>query len=138
MFLSNRLAPMFEMPEVDELLNKVFSGFGGAVHTFPPVNCWSGKDCVYISSELPGVKSETIELTVVGDQLVLKGTCENDEVCSEARLLQEERRTGSFQRSIPLPYRVDADKVEARMRNGVLWIKLPRSERDKAHQIKVN
>lgn len=137
MFLAKRIASILDLPDVDELFTGLFSGAGGAVHIFPPLNCWSGKDCAYVSSELPGFKSEDIDVSIVGDTLVLRGRCEGDGV-KDAEMLREERRIRSFERSIPLPFRVDADNVEAHIRNGVLWVKLPRSERDMPKQIKIS
>jgi len=137
MFLANRLAPILDLPDVNELFDGLFSGVGGAVHVFPPVNCWSGKDCAYVSAELPGFKAEDIEVSIVGDTLVMNGKCSGDDVAKDAQIIRVERDLKTFERSIPLPFRVNADRVEARMRNGVLWVKLPRCDRDKPRQIKI-
>jgi HSP20 family protein len=105
--------------------------------SFPAMNIWSNEEGVLITSEVPGVKSEDIDIQVVGDTLTLSGERKPDEVQGDARYHRQERGYGKFARSIQLPFSVDVNRVDARFKNGVLLIKLPRAEEDKPKKIAV-
>jgi HSP20 family protein len=103
----------------------------------PLLNLWSGKDDLVVTVELPGVEAKDVDISVVGDQLTVRGKREAEAVGEDAAWVRQERPVGEFVRSIQLPYRVDADKVTAEMRNGVLRVTLPRHEADRPRQIVV-
>lgn len=105
--------------------------------TFPPVNVWEDSENLYAEAELPGVKSESLDITVVGNELTLKGerTTPSDEGVTFHR---RERGTGSFTRTLHLPVEVDANRVDANLTNGVLLITLPKAEAAKPKKVQVN
>ena len=131
--------------EMDRLFEDVFEGFGFPrlggdpwfSPGFPAVNLWEDADNVYAEAELPGLKLEDIELTVAGDELTLKG--ERKACCDrkEATYHRQERSTGSFVRVIRLGMEVDADRIEAALRDGVLRITLPKSAQAKPRKVEV-
>jgi HSP20 family protein len=92
-----------------------------------------------VTFELPGVREKEVSLNITGDVLTLKGErrWEKGELKDESyhRL---ERVYGKFERSVPLPVPVQADKVRATYRDGVLEIKLPKAEEVKAKEIKID
>lgn len=105
--------------------------------SFPPVNLWEDDDCLYAEAELPGLKLPDLEITVTGDnELALKGKREPT-APEKVAWHRQERGSGSFERVLTLPVRVDAAKVEARLENGVLTIKLAKSETAKPRKITV-
>jgi HSP20 family protein len=105
--------------------------------TFPAVNMWQGEQSVAVSTELPGVSPDDIEISVKDDLLTLTGERKAPDVGDKAVWHRRERTFGKFARSIQLPFRVDAKKVEARFQDGVLEIEMQRPEEDKPRRIKV-
>ncbi len=93
---------------------------------YPAVNIWEDESNVYAEAELPGMNLEDLEIYVTGrNQLSIKGERKAPQV-EKGQWLRQERPFGVFQRIITLPVDVDADKVEARLQNGVLTITMPK------------
>ena len=113
--------------------DRSFFGFGG----FPPMNVWEESDQVFVEAELPGQDLKDLEIYVTGgNQLTVKG--ERKQASSEKGVWhRQERGFGQFTRTLTLPFSVDANKVEARLENGVLKIKLGKHESAKARKIEV-
>ncbi|MCX8024762.1 MAG: Hsp20/alpha crystallin family protein [Thermanaerothrix sp.] len=104
---------------------------------FPPMNVWTNNDGAVVTVELPGVKPEQIEVSVVGDTLTLRGQRVAEDLPEGAHYQRRERFQGEFARSLQLPFTIDADHVEAQYENGILTITLPRAEADKPKRITV-
>ena len=104
----------------------------------PPVDIYEteGHDLV-LKAELPDMAREDIELTVERNVLTLKGTRKRPADVKEEQIRRIERRYGSFSRSFTLPPTVDATKVSADYKNGVLTVKLPFREEAKPRTINV-
>ena len=104
----------------------------------PPVDIYEtdGHDLV-LKAELPDMAREDIELTVERNTLTLKGTRKRPGNVKEDQVRRIERRYGSFSRSFALPNTVDATKVTADYKNGVLTVKLPFREESKLRTITV-
>ena len=104
----------------------------------PPVDIYetAGHDLV-IKAELPDVNREDVEVTVENNTLTLKGTKSLPTDVKEEQFRRVERRYGSFARSFTLPNTVDATKVSAEYKNGVLTVKLPFREEAKPRSINV-
>ena len=104
--------------------------------TFPAMDLWEDGDALRAEVELPGMKVGDLDVSVVGDELTIKGerTVESEE---SARFHRHERCAGSFHRVLQLPVQVDADKVEATLRDGVLTIVLPKAEATRTRKIEV-
>ena len=104
----------------------------------PPVDIYEteGHDLV-LKAELPDMAREDIELTVERNILTLKGTRKRPADVKEEQIRRIERRYGSFSRSFTLPPTVDAGKVSADYKNGVLTVKLPFREEAKPRAITV-
>jgi len=105
---------------------------------FPPVNVKEDADHYLLSAELPGVKPEDLEISVKGKQVSLQGERKSRELPEGARYHRRERNQAGFSRLVGLPSEVDADKVEARLENGVLHVKLPKAEAAKPRKISVS
>jgi len=127
--------------EVDRLFSDLLRGPEtgltlGRRRTFPPINVWEDGDDLFVEAELPGMKSESLDITVVGDELTLKGE-RPDQAQDGLTYHRRERGTGAFTRVVRLPVEVDANQVNAALNNGVLLITLPKSEAAKPKKVKV-
>jgi len=131
--------PLREAERLHRDMHRLFSGLvpSHAARVWPPVNVWTGRDDALVTAELPGIDPAKLDITVVGDTLTLSGTREPAEAGEGQVVNRLERETGDFARTIQLPFRVEADKVEAAYAKGVLQIKLPRLEADKPKQIAI-
>jgi len=115
--------------QIDSLFEDWFGRSMGGVLA-PRVDIAEDDRAVTLTAELPGVKEADIEVSLVGDQLSIKGEkrSEHDEKKEmEGRTLHRMERTyGAFQRTLTLPYQVDPAQVSAQFRDGVLTISLPK------------
>jgi HSP20 family protein len=101
----------------------------------PAVNVYQDKDRFTVVVELPGLKKEEIEISLHDDTLTIAGERKREE-SSEQEFLTE-RLYGKFQRSLTLPTAVDAQKVKATYKDGLLQVVLPKAEEAKPKQIEV-
>jgi HSP20 family protein len=132
------------LQQLQSEMNRLFQPWGeegvrgpGAA-SYPPVNVWEEGDAVLVQAELPGMRIEDLEIFVTGnDQLTLKGERRPPEVAKNAVQHRQERGFGSFVRVLPLPFPVDANHVEARLDNGVLYVRMPKHEAAKPRKIVV-
>ena len=105
----------------------------------PPVDIYEtdGHDLV-LKVELPDMAREDIELTVENNKLTLKGTRKRPADVKDEQFRRVERRYGPFSRSFALPNTVDAGKVTADYKNGMLTVKLPFREEARPRTIQVD
>ena len=127
--------------EMDRLLSGFVGNVGdlpwpGLVRGRPAVNLWESGDALKLELELPGVRSDQIELSVIGDELSIK-VDRPDAEPQHATYHRRERGVGAFARVLRLPVEVDADRVEAELRHGVLTITLSKAESARPRKIQV-
>jgi HSP20 family protein len=142
MMRTNRLfplSPLGALQTLDRMLETFDPLRGGmplSPAAFPAVNLWEDAELLYAEAELPGVRMEDVEVLVVGNELTLKG---NRAQASDGKGVfhREERGTGEFSRVIALPYEVDAAKVEATLKDGILTVVMPKAEQARARRITV-
>src|SRR4029078_10140737 len=114
--------------QIDSLFEDWFGrSMGGALA--PRVDVAEDERNVTLTAELPGVKESDIDVSLIGDQLTIKGEKrsqhdERQEV--EAPIPRTERSYGAFQRTLTVPYRIDPGEVSAQFDDGVLTITLPK------------
>ena len=119
----------------EELANSFFkpsSLFGGT----PSINLYQNEDEVVVTALVPGYDAESIEMNVVDNRFLLKGN-PNKEQNEGYTLVREEINTSEFMRSFDLPFKINSERVEANLKNGVLVVKLPKREEEKAKKITV-
>jgi HSP20 family protein len=104
---------------------------------FPPMNIWTCETGAVLRTEIPGISSEDVEISLVHDTLTIKGQRRPENLKEGESCHRNERGCGQFTRSIQLPFAVEVDKVEARFADGVLQITLPRAEAEKPRKINV-
>lgn len=92
--------------------------------SYPPVNISEGEEDIVVMSEIPGMDTEDIELTLNEKSLIIRGTKKNE----VGNYYRQERPTGSFQRIINLNVPVRADAIKASMKDGVLRVVLPKAK----------
>ena len=107
----------------------------GAV--FPAVNLYEREDAFVLTAELPGVRPEAVEVTLEGSTVTIRGERKIEYPEKETSVHRRERQSGSFRRAFELPVPIEADKVEAIQRNGVLMLRLPKSAEHQPRQISV-
>jgi HSP20 family protein len=105
--------------------------------TSPAVDMYQTDDEVVVRVALPGFKADEVQINVTGDVLHLRGEMQQQEEKKERAWHIREQRWGSFERSIPLPTDVTADRAAADFENGILTITLPKAEEVKPKTITV-
>ena len=126
--------------EMDRLLTGVLRRPDGLVpgvfRNQPAINVWEQDDALKVEMELPGVKSEQLDISVAGGELSVKVNAP-EEAGDGVTYHRRERPVGSFSRLVRLPIAVNADRVEADLHDGVLTITLPKAESAKPRKINV-
>ena len=125
--------------DMERLSEGITRGYtrGSGAGVFPLMNLTEDKDAYYIRAELPGVKANEIELSVTGDSISISGERKIANEDNDAKYHRRERESGKFSRILNLPGPVDVEKVDASSVDGVLTIKLPKSEAAKPRQITI-
>ncbi|MCK4859940.1 MAG: Hsp20/alpha crystallin family protein [Candidatus Omnitrophica bacterium] len=92
---------------------------------------------IVIKSTIAGVKSEDLDISITNDMITIKGARRQGESVPQENYYYQELYWGPFSRSVILPVDVDTEKAKASMKNGILTIRLPKTEREKTKVIKV-
>lgn len=142
------LAPFERMDEVfDEFFRRPFSR--GIWPSFPrmfeerepspSVDIYEVGDNIIVKSELPGLSKEDIEINLTDDTITLLGEKKKEEKIEKRNYFRMERSYGSFKRSFALPAEVQTNKAKASFTNGVLEVKIPKTEaaKKREHKIKI-
>jgi len=146
-----RWDPFREFVQIQDRLNRVFSdayGRGSGANDeglmttgtwVPPVDIYQNGDHeLILTTELPDMTREDIDITVDNGTLTIKGEKKLSSEVKEEQFHRIERRYGAFSRSFSLPQTVDPHKVSAEYKNGVLTVRLPLREEAKPRSIKVD
>jgi len=130
------------LQQVQSEVNRLFDRWAGDERTpgfggFPALNIWEDDAHCFVEAELPGIELKDLEITVTGgNQLTLKGERRTPSL-ENGVWHRQERAFGTFSRTLTLPFHVDPEKVEARLDNGVLTVKLAKHESAKPRKIAV-
>jgi len=103
----------------------------------PVVDLYEEKDDIVVKAELPGMEKDNIEVNLLDNRLTIKGEKKKEEEVKREGYYRSERSYGSFVRSLELPSEVQTDKIKAAFKNGVLEIRLPKTEEAKKRETKV-
>jgi len=134
----NRLDPFREMARIQEEMNRLFNETANTGEgAFPPANVWADADEALVTVELPGVNPSDIHLSVQNDELLIEGERKEFQFKEDEEVHRQERRFGPFKRNVALPFRVDSSRIDAKYRNGVLNVQLPRPEAEKPRKIQI-
>jgi HSP20 family protein len=101
------------------------------------VDVYQDKDNVIVETEIPGVKSEDVDITVENDVLTISGNKQEKKEVKREDYYRKEMRCGSFSRSVILPMQVKSSEAKASFKDGVLKITLPKADEIKSKKIKI-
>lgn len=101
------------------------------------IDVYQTESDIVIKSTIAGVNPEDIDISITNDMVTIKGKRVKDEKVETDNYYYQELYWGAFSRSIILPVEVDTDKAKAIIKNGILTIKLPKSEKIKTKKIRV-
>jgi HSP20 family protein len=104
----------------------------------PAIDMYEKDNKYIVKAELPGLKEEDVDVSVVGDRLTIKGEKKTESEVEEEDYYRSERSYGSFFRSIDLPQDANADKVEANFENGVLEVSISKIPAAKPKKVTVS
>ena len=137
------LDPLRELEQLQRRMDRLFQNAFGLERSpwqggvYPLVNISEDRDHLYVRAELPGVKAESLEITVQDSSLILRGERKIPTEEKQVNYHRREREAGFFRRVVALPARIQADKVEATCKDGILSIKLAKPEEVKPRKIQV-
>jgi len=103
----------------------------------PPVDIFEDKEQVVVTAEMPGVEPKDVDLRVENGTLTLRGERKLEREDQQEQYLRIERSYGTFSRMFSLPTTVDAERIKAEFKNGLLKITLPKREESKPKSIHV-
>lgn len=129
---------------LQEQLNRLFDdSFRGrwnesALTTWAPaVDIFETENELVVKADLPDIAEKDLDVRVENNMLTIQGERKFEETVDKDNYLRVERAYGSFTRSFALPNTVDADKIRAEYKNGVLTVQLPKRAEAKPKQVKV-
>jgi HSP20 family protein len=101
------------------------------------IDAYQDEDSIFIKAPIAGVNIDDLEISITDEIVSIKGTRKNDTELARENYFVQECYWGSFMRSYILPVSVDAGKAEARLRDGILTITIPKQEKTKTRVLKV-
>ena len=126
-------------------MDRIFGDFGRSFDNVPGLtfrssgprtNLYENGDTFEIRAEVPGIAKDDLNVNIQGNYLEISGS-RTDDTPDGYKVHRTERGTSTFSRSFTLPDDVDADKVEAQLKDGILYLTLPKSEVAKPKQITI-
>jgi HSP20 family protein len=139
-----------EFDRLQRELNNLFNALSGTgrkafttdplwstARLFPLLNVRENEGMYIVTAEMPGMKTEDLEIKIEGDTLSLKGERKASDAGEGASYHRRERATGTFQRSLTLPARVDPESVKATYKDGVLSISMKKEKAAMPKQIQI-
>jgi HSP20 family protein len=135
---------LMEMQDrINRMFDEFFPGFSPApwaeerMEWLPLVDVSETDDAVRVTAELPGVQAKDVDISLTEDLLTVRGEKKSEKEEKKRDYHRVERSYGLFTRTVRLPAAVDADKVEATFKDGVLTITMPKQEEAKTRKVKV-
>lgn len=148
-----RWDPFNEMALLSENLNKIFNRFfdEGLLSPkksmfrdelfrgkwSPDVDIYETKDSIIVKADLPGIQKDKVKVEVKDNVLTIRGERKEEKEINGNNVYRVERQYGEFYRSFSLPGKVDASKIKAKYKDGILEVTLPKPEEAKGKEIKV-
>lgn len=138
------LTPMREFVSLRDALDRLFEDsiirppaiFDGTTVPFS-VDLYDTPEAYMLKAALPGMKPDDIAIDATAGMVTIKGEYKEEKESKAENFIRKELRTGSFHRSFELPLSIDPAKVEAKFKDGILEVTLPKAEVVKPKQIKV-
>jgi len=138
--------PLEELGTLRHEMDRLFERFFGEWPTWPKYDAgWApridlaeNKDSVTIKAELPGLEAKEVDVSIFRDTLTIKGEKKEEHEEKDEHYHLVERSHGAFSRMVRLPTAVDAEKIKATFKNGVLTVTLPKTEEARQKAISVS
>ncbi len=141
-----RWEPLSELMSLREAMDRLFEesfvrprtalmpffGAGGLA-----LDMYETEEALVVTADVPGIKAEDLDISITGDVLTIKGETRMEQEVKRENYHRQERRYGAFSRSVALPTPVNADQAEAKFKDGVLTLTIPKAEEAKPKVIKV-
>ena len=141
-------SPWREMATANNYFNRFFDnavtkgGFDSGelelTHWHPMVDIYDREGEIVIKAELPGLEKKDITIDVKDRVLTLKGERTYDNEVNDDKYYRRERAFGKFERSFSLPDGLDAEKIKADYKDGLLSVEIPKPEKEKPKQITIH
>ena len=135
--------PFTGLADIQDEMNRLFETslrrHGAWEGAFAPaLDIVEEKDTLLVKADLPGLTKEDLAVSIQDNVLTIKGERKYDTEKKETNYYRRERSYGQFIRTVELPVSVDANKIAATFKDGVLHVTLPKAENAKPKEIKVN
>jgi HSP20 family protein len=135
---SRRWDPFGEFQrEVGRLFESLNSPRAWRTRAYPALNLYETEDAYVITAEAPGMDLASLDLSLTGETLTIRGERKRAEAVAEESYRRQERPFGRWSRSLTLPGRLDGARVAAHYANGILTVTLPKAEEARPRQIAV-
>jgi HSP20 family protein len=127
--------------EIDRMFDEFTGGFRegdeGMARLVPAADLIENKDNFVVTAELPGIRKEDIKVTVQNNMLIISGEKKKETENKGDTWHRVERSYGSFNRTFDLPALIDANKINAEFKDGILRVHLPKVEEAKPKEIAI-
>jgi len=148
----NELVPLLRLQnEMNRTFEPFFADTSSARRygaAYPSINLWEEADgnVAHVEAELPGMSIENVDVSVLGNEVTISGQRDigQQQQSEDAPPADEgvtwrrrERGQGRFSRTVTLPWEIDAERVEAHLRDGILDVTLPKAESAKPKKVKL-
>src|SRR5262245_14769030 len=137
----------WRFPNMERMLDEPFRPFSRSWMNYwrpqpfrldaPAIDIYEDKSSLVVKAEIPGLLKDEIDVSVNGNMLTIKGEKRKEEEVKEKNYYRSERSFGSFVRTLELPTDVHGDKVKATFKDGILEVRLPKTEEAEKKEIKV-
>jgi HSP20 family protein len=142
---ARRLMPFVDADRwFDDFFRRPFSTIGfprfkvaAAEEIVPDVDMFEDGGDVVVKAEIPGMKKEDIDVTLTDGAITISGEKKKEQEIKKKNYYKWERSYGSFCRTLSLPAEIQADKVKSTFKDGVLEIRMPKTEQAKSKEVKV-
>jgi HSP20 family protein len=137
---SEGVSPLSEIGQLNERMRRMLEQtFGGMLDEpagwVPAVDIEELEDAYVVEAEVPGVKREDVNIEVTGNELTISGEIKVRE--REGIIRRRTRRVGEFEFRVVLPNEVNPERVDAKLNDGVLTVRIPKAEREQRRRIEV-
>lgn len=141
-----RWEPFREIDTLQREMNRLFdsltpttpNGENVGVAFIPPAEMHETPEAIHLKLEVPGMEPKDLDVQVTAEAIAISGDRKTETKTQEKGMTRTEFRYGQFRRVIPLPTRIQNDKVQAEYKNGILSLTLPKAEAEKNKVVKVN
>lgn len=134
-------APWRELEDLENRLMRLTGDFGNGETVSawrPAVDLTESDEEFRFTAEFPGMSADDIDVEVQGGDLILRGEKETEEEKEEEDYRVAERSYGEFYRRFSLPTSVEVEEISAEMKDGVLTVRLPKTEKEAGRKIQIS